>query len=192
MLTTTTPASPPSPAEPTAPAFTAALQAPALTLHRPWPACITDLPEPVAKRRENRTWTEGYRGPVWLHAGGRWDDTCARTFTRVARHGQLAGTPEAQTMADGWSWNRDDHPTGLVALVDLVDVCSRSRFAERLLCDCGPWAMPGQRHLLLANIRKLPTAVPCRGYQRFWRPPADAATTALAQLAAPAYRGVTG
>ena len=138
---------------------------PALTLRRPWPACFTDL-RVRPKRRENRPWTTGYRGPVWLHAGLRWDDGGWLLAVK------LGATPDL-------SANPDDHPVGVVALADLVGVCAASRDADRLACDCGPWAFPGQYHWRFDNVRKLTGAVPCAGRQQLWLPSPETAESAL-------------
>lgn len=148
---------------------------PALTLWRPWTACITDLPAEWAKRVENRGWVTRYRGPVWLHAGKRFDDNALDLADEIGRgRARLPIEP-------------DDHPTGIVALVDLVDVCTKF-FGEYdffgTTCDCGPWAFSGEAHWRIANVRKLAESVPCRGAQQLWTLPADVEAACRAQLEA--------
>ncbi len=41
-----------------------------LSVRQPWAELIVS----GIKRIENRTWTTSYRGPVIIHAGGKWDD----------------------------------------------------------------------------------------------------------------------
>ena len=151
---------------------------PALTLWRPWTACFTALPEHAAKRHENRSWGTSYRGPVFLHAGQRWDSTALQVARRIVRQ-----------FDDGLDVDRllpagpAAYPTGVVAVADLVAVCSLSRWSASHRCDCGPWAFPGQWHWRFANVRALPEPVPCRGAQQLWYPPADVVAAVEAQLA---------
>lgn len=148
------------------------MRTPALTLWRPWPACFTDLPAHAAKRVENRTWNTAHRGDVYLHAGQRFDHDAFRTIGPIERtiRGEDLGdvhvcyTPDAHWI----SRNPAEHPTGIVAVAELVDVCTRSRHGHP--CDCGPWAVPGQCHWRFANIRKLATPIPCPGAQQLWWP----------------------
>lgn len=147
---------------------------PALTLWRPWVACITDLPETYAKRVENRGWVTGYRGDVWLHAGKKFDDE-AVYLARENGGGNLISPDPAL------------HPVGVVALVELVGVCTKM-FGEFDFfgspCDCGPWSFPGEAHWQIANVRKLAEPVPCRGAQQLWMLPADVEAACRAQLEA--------
>lgn len=166
--------------------MTARTRIPALTVWRPWTTCFL-LPRPVAKRAENRSWTTDYRGPLWLHGGLRWDRSAFAVAARAVRAlGACVTVGRATVCLDPdmvLSTTHADHPAGLVALAELVDVCSASADADRLRCDCGPWAFPGQHHWILGEtIVALPEPVPCAGHQRLWTPPADIDATARAQL----------
>lgn len=127
---------------------------PALTLHRPWAKLIMR----GKKNIENRTWHTNYRGPMYIHAGVAWDPH-AETFARECGVAVCSYGP--------------GNPTGILGLVDLVSVCTAwtAPWADR--CDCGPWAVQGQRHWRLANPRAFAEPVPCRGRQQLWLPPAD-------------------
>lgn len=149
---------------------------PALTLWRPWTTCFTALPEPVAKRHENRSWGTSYRGPVFLHAGQRWDPHALRVARQIVQQSGL-------NLDALLSASQSDHPTGIVAVAELRDVCSGSRWSRSIRCGCGPWAAPGQRHWRFADVRVLPQPVPCRGGQQLWYPPADALAAVREQLA---------
>jgi hypothetical protein len=129
-----------------------------LTLHRPWPALVV-VNHPAAKSIENRTWDTLYRGPVAFHSGGTWDRTAETTAA-------AAGLPAGLV-----SFDRTDHPIGIHVVVDIVDVCDAALHGEP--CQCGPWAVPGQRHWRLARARPVRhLAIP--GHQGWWRIPDDA------------------
>ena len=167
---------------------------PALTLHRPWPGIIVHgatlldgSTRRVIKRVENRTWAP----PAWmrdrtfaLHAGKAWAcrggaSTTLRIFREVER--LEVGAPDRHPTGivatarvwgvivdtergpEGWSYNGSDftpsRPPRRLPQVDtnrLID-----RFYE------GPVAW------LLAEVRPLRRAIPCRGRQGVWWLPAD-------------------
>lgn len=117
---------------------------PALSLWRPWPTLILHHGKDI----ENRGWPTKHRGPVWIHAAKRWD-------------------------SGGWfvDWGilpEPEHPTGIVGLVQLTDVCNGQR------CACSGWAADGQYHWRLANPRPI-TPVPCNGRQGLWWPTGELA-----------------
>jgi hypothetical protein len=136
---------------------------PALSLWRPWPKLILEHGKSV----ENRGWPTSYRGPLWVHAGQRWQDLDLDWIEQQGIDGRVAYLPA-------------EHPVGIVGLVDLIDIC-RARLDGVGECECGPWAWPAQCHWRLANPRPLPEAVACRGMQGLWypRPETLAAITAL-------------
>lgn len=130
---------------------------PALSVGRPWPTFIVDGHKPV----ENRTWTTGYRGPMWLHASNAWNGAALDFAWQL--------DVEAQ------SWDKADYPTGILALVDLVDVCNAHLRRPAEGCLCGLWAAMGQYHWRVENVRPLPGPVPCKGSLGLWYPNGDAA-----------------
>jgi hypothetical protein len=91
---------------------------------------------------------------VYLHGAQKWDDTAARFAA------DLGEEPH--------QWPRSWSCPGVVAVVDLVDVCAAGPAGE--LCDCGPWALPGQYHWRLAGVRAFTRSVPCAGRQGLWWP----------------------
>jgi hypothetical protein len=153
---------------------------PALTLHRPWPACFTDLPAEWAKRHENRGWATGHRGDVLLHAGKQWDPAALVLAARIgAAHTRRtgvgpgpAGTPLSADPAD--------HPTGFVAIAELVGICAAA--ATDGVCGCGDWTFLGQRHWTFVRVRKLRQVVPWSGARGLWWPPAPVVVDCYAQL----------
>lgn len=135
---------------------------PALTIHQPWAGAIAHGP----KRVENRTWQTYYRGWIAIHASAgrspRW--LLEHTIPRVA---DLSGQP-IETVHK-WIETRGM----VVAVARLTSVCLASRYSASLLCDCGPWAMPRERHWHLADVRPLAEPIPATGAQKLWRLPDD-------------------
>lgn len=144
----------------------------ALSLTRPWPALIIHR----GKRIENRSWNTRYRGLVLLHAAKSWN----REAFGCAAVAELDSGRDVRDV-DVWdlSRNRVDHPTGIVALAELVNVCSetvntfRQAPVGECWCGCGPWAVPGAHHWRLDSVQPLPNPVPCNGALGLWTPPAD-------------------
>jgi ASCH domain len=132
---------------------------PVLSIWRPWPTLILSHGKDV----ENRGWTTNHRGPLWIHAAKRWDDD--GWYAARQRGIYISARPTT-------------HPTGIVGLVQLTDVCSALAVPyQRDLpqtCDCGGWAAHGQHHWRLTNPRPI-TAIPCRGRQGLWWPTGELA-----------------
>lgn len=128
---------------------------PAITLKRPWPNLILRHGKTV----ENRVWRPRRRGPMLLHAGAQWD---------------TGGFRHAEDLGIRLPYTSGDHPSGIVGMFDLVDVCSATRqqrqeHLDESACACPrEWAIRGHFHWLLANIRPLPEPVPCSGAQGLW------------------------
>ncbi|GAA2346646.1 hypothetical protein [Dactylosporangium salmoneum] len=162
---------------------------PALTLWRPWTTCFTDIPEPAAKRIENRSWVTTYRGDVYLHGGKAWDDEALYLAEKIWKNTDpyyYVGDVRVCLATDEpiLSGNPADHPGGVVAVAELIGICTASLNSNILRCDCGPWAFAGQAHWRFDKVRKVPEAVPCRGAQQLWALPADVEAAIQAQLAA--------
>lgn len=160
---------------------------PALTLWRPWTSCFT-LPQPVAKRVENRPWTTRYRGAMFLHAGKRWDSSAfavaRRAVDSIGAAVQVGAVTVCLDVDALLSPNPADHPTGIVAVAELADICSASVGTDLLVCACGPWAFPDQHHwLFAADVQALPEPVEVSGAQGLWWPQSGVASATRAQLA---------
>lgn len=124
---------------------------PALTVHRPWAALILLAGKDV----ENRSWHTNYRGPLLIHAGKTWDDDALPFASEIRSADGMR--------AAGWvSVRPDDHETGILGVVDLVDVVRD---------HTSPWAVRGQWHWLRARPRMFPEAIPCAGRQGLWAYP---------------------
>lgn len=135
---------------------------PALTIWRPWTTCILRYGKSV----ENRSWTTNYRGPVWIHAGKKFDDSAISFASRLGI---------------GLSTDPADHPTGIVALATLTEVHEDGD----LLYDCegcGPWGIEGECHWWLSDIRPV-TPVECAGKQGLWWPPSNLTDQAAFEVA---------
>ena len=125
----------------------------ALTIRQPWAWAIAEGKKTV----ENRTQRTNYRGPLLIHAGIQIDD--------MARLPGGLTMPPAQMVLGA-----------IIAVADLTDIHKGSAKWDnggRTIC-CPPWGEGMfSYHWMLANVRKLPEPIPCRGQQGLWRPPAD-------------------
>lgn len=138
-----------------------------LTVRQPWAWAIAR----GHKNVENRGWSTTHRGPLAIHAALRPDDAgvdalrFVRDTVRAADGRLPARLADDAPYCDGGV---------LLAVVELVDVCRASLDADAVtcdyntVCDCGPWAQPGQAHWKLANARVLAEPIPARGHLSLW------------------------
>jgi len=138
---------------------------PALTVHRPWAALLL---RHDGKDIENRLWSPRYRGPLLIHAGRAWDPGA------LEHASQLGELP-------GFDWRQAAHPTGIIGVVDLVDVCGRSR-SGRVRCSCGRWAAAEQFHWLCGSPEPFDEPIPSGGLQKLWYPTGLAAARVEREL----------
>ena len=156
----------------------------AITVKQPWAWAIAHGQKDI----ENRTWGTGYRGPIAIHAGARWDEDGAYD-KRVLRalHGfgdrfdpplrvERLGPKTVRLLRD-----QQLTPGAVVAVADLVGICTARSTAEQ--CGCGLWAVDGQCHWKVANVRPLPEPVPCKGRLGLWDLPDEVDVAAVSQLA---------
>lgn len=154
----------------------------ALTLTQPWATLVAI----GAKAVETRSWRTPYRGPLAIHAAKRWTDddrdVCWEpVFRRVLDAAGLVDyTPYSDL--DTTSQERFDAlPLGaIVALARLVDVVPAHDHVERLGPQeraFGDYA-PGRAAWLLADVRPLPTPLPCPGARGLWAVPPEIAAWA--------------
>ena len=141
----------------------------ALTVHNPWAWAIAH----GGKDIENRTWTISAPGDVAVHAG--------LTLDR-----QALGHPLIRAATTRWLGGRS--PVGVLpweqsigAVIAVVAVVGAHRNCDG---SCSPWAVLGQWHWRLANVRPLPEPVPARGAQQLWPLPDDVEAAVRTQLAA--------
>jgi hypothetical protein len=145
-----------------------------LTIRQPWAGLIAIGAKPV----ENRTWSTGYRGEVALHAAGREDEHgWSNPLVGPTLMGQVTPDNAHLVMALG----------AVVAVAALAGICSRTvpgrAPAGQPSCDCGLWAVSGQHHWGLTNVRPLTEAVEVPGRLGLWTPEPALAERILAGVA---------
>lgn len=145
-----------------------------ITVRPPWSWAISHGP----KRIENRTWQRPCRGLLAIHAGKGWDEDGEDSL--LVQRAWLDAGHELRTLMP----KRAGIPMGaVVAVADLVDICgAQMRSFIPGDCLCGPWAMRGQYHWRLANVRPLAEPVPCRGALGLWTLPDEVEAAVMAQL----------
>lgn len=131
---------------------------PVLSVTRPWSTWLAH----GIKDIENRVWQTNHRGPLWIHAAKSWDDD-ALDFAE-----EILGDWVIED--DRFSARAADHPTGIIALVELVNVVPHK---GRGSCLCGPWAAYDQHHWRIANPRPLAEPVEARGRLNLWWPDSE-------------------
>lgn len=127
----------------------------ALTVRQPYAYAIACGEKTI----ENRTWNTTYRGLIAIHSAARPEPAAA--FARVAMHLGLALDDLRGRSVLG----------ALVAVARLTGVCSNALPASPMspvCCGCGAWAVNGQRHFQLADIRPLPEPIPTSGALNLW------------------------
>lgn len=132
----------------------------ALSLHRPWSTLVLEAGKDV----ENRSWKTSYRGTFLVHGAKAWSSGAfdiAEMINWATERFDLSPMPSIES---------EDHATGIVGAVDLVDICETTAGVGGY-CGCGPWAMSGNYHWRLANPRPFAVAIPCPGRQQLWTPP---------------------
>ncbi|MER7361839.1 ASCH domain-containing protein [Nonomuraea wenchangensis] len=141
----------------------------AITVRQPWAWAIATGRKPV----ENRTWTTRHRGLLAIHAAARWAgpdalrDVC-----------DLADCHVSDVRVT------DKHLGAIVAVVDLVDVCT-AMLTPGDTCGCGPWAMGGHAHWRVVNPRPLAVPIPCKGRLMLWDLSPELETAVRMQIAPP-------
>jgi hypothetical protein len=144
-----------------------------ITVRSPWSWAISHGP----KRIENRGWQRSFRGALAIHAGKGWDwdggdSPLVQQAWRDAGWDVYRLDPSHHAMTLG----------AVVAVAELVDICSESApLAASASCECGPWAVRGQYHWRLANVRPLAEPIPCKGALGLWTLPDDVEAAVLAQ-----------
>ncbi|WP_051797288.1 ASCH domain-containing protein [Catenuloplanes japonicus] len=138
----------------------------ALTVKKPWADCIIR----GEKNIENRSRSTSHRGLIAIHASLRID----RDGIRDPHVSALFGDDLTPGVPVGH----------VIAVAEIVGVCSASRADRYVVCRCGMWARPGAHHWQIANTRPLPEPIAARGALGLWTLPADIEHQVLAQLGA--------
>lgn len=122
---------------------------PALTIKQPWAQLIML----GVKDIENRTWVpdHDYRGPIFVHAGMKWDSDPWPDDPALEAFGLTHFTPEKLTRG------------AILGTVEIVDVITDSK---------SPWAdhHPLMWHWVLSDPKPLPAPIPWRGQLGLWYP----------------------
>lgn len=143
-----------------------------LTIRQPWGSAIAHF----GKTTENRTWATRYRGPLAIHAGSRLPGR--RDLLDLCEYiAVLGGGNPVEVLRNSAALS------AVVAVAELTDMCSRSTDNDVLMwCTCGPWAVAGQHHWRLGNVRPLAEPVPAKGQLGLWDLPAEVEAAVRAQL----------
>jgi uncharacterized protein DUF4326 len=122
----------------------------ALTVRQPWAWAIAAAGKDV----ENRTWHTRYRGLLAIHAAATADSPWQLPTPDLIRAYQAGGPA-----------------TGCGAVVAVARLLSTGQCQGQ----CSPWAVAGQYHWHLGQIRPVPEPIPATGRLGLWDLPAAAA-----------------
>lgn len=132
-----------------------------LTIRQPWAWAVAR----GFKDIENRSRATSHRGPLAIHSSARWDEPEEVWLRHIVRVARSQGHELPATLEDDMPYAG----SGLVlAVVDVVDVCTVSRDDSLEMCDCGPWAQSGETHWRLTNARLLREPIPAKGRLGLW------------------------
>ncbi|MCV2395955.1 hypothetical protein OEB99_16690 [Actinotalea sp. M2MS4P-6] len=147
----------------------------AITVKQPWAWAIIHGGKDVENRTRNIAGT--YRGLVAIHAGLTDDESdLSSALTRAAwvqwwTEAREAGVDVGPQLGH------------VLAVAELVDV-HEAPPPEVQWCGCSRWAERFfVHHLVLANVRPLPTPVPARGFLSLWTLPDDVEAAVREQVA---------
>lgn len=141
------------------------LQIKAITVRQPWAWAIARGWKPI----ENRSWTTTYRGPLAIHAGQLWDGEGLTALRLIVHTLRGLGESVPKRLADDMPWSG----TGCVLAVGrLAGVCAATvdghEHRSHQVCECGPWAIAGQYHWQLTDVRPLAEPLPATGRLGLW------------------------
>lgn len=141
----------------------------ALSIKQPWLHAIVN----GTKRVENRHWAP----PQWaigatigLAASKRFDWDAQFPAGNIAQWAAPDRVPLGAVVA----------VARIAAAHDPAAPCGTSQAHGHRACS--PWALPGQWHWVLAEVRALADPVPCRGMLGLWRLPEDVEKAVREQL----------
>lgn len=148
----------------------------ALTIQQPWAWAIATQGKDI----ENRTWKTPYRGLLAIHAGATLDAETAAVAvmptgpaTRALRK-ICAEVTLAQQLTEACEHLR---------MRRIVAVAELTRIHRENAGRCSAWAMPGQWHWELRNVRALAEPVPCHpGKLGIWPLPDEVEKAVREQL----------
>lgn len=168
----------------------------ALTLTQPWATLVAV----GAKTIETRSWRTDYRGPLAIHAAkGLGPVGGIRGLGKICRHDPFSSVlREHGVMNERGFIRAGAMPRGaIVAVAELVSVWKTHLIPDVLTLEWGTrdgtWRMtpqerafgdytPGRHAWLLAEVRRLPEPIPCKGALSLWEVPAEVETQIAAQI----------
>lgn len=160
----------------------------ALTARQPYAHFIAHC----GKTPENRPCAVRYRGLLAIHAGAysRWDSSAESNPTAVAAWRRWADSLPPPNLPGRLRRDALHVTFGAVIAVATVAGCHFSDECMLPVASVGPsgragcsaWAIRGQWHIELADVRPLADPVPCRGQLGLWKLPGDVEKNVRAQL----------
>jgi hypothetical protein len=137
----------------------------AITIVQPWAQAIAL----GFKTFETRSWATEYRGQILIHASKRWTKEEVRFQAEAVHHLRCEfGCDDPRVLEF-----EENPPRGaVVAVADLVACHAANAFylkltrMEQFLGDFTPGRFAWQ----IANVTRLQTPYPCRGFQGLWWP----------------------
>ena len=122
----------------------------ALTLRQPWAWLIVEGEKDI----ENRPWNANLRGAFLIHAAARMTPADYRAAEEMAAAVDPSiRLPEPEELVFG----------AIVGGASIFDVLEPAAVVRG-------WRMPGQYGFVLDRAWACAEPVPCRGFQRWWRP----------------------
>lgn len=148
----------------------------ALTIRQPWTWAIVEQ----GKNVENRSWQTTYRGLLAIHAGAQFDEDATMPVDRAER--RLRALIAKIRRAHG---SPPDAANLRLRRIIAVAELAGCHGPDDCWATCSPWAVRGQWHWNLWNVRPLAVPVPCKGALGLWRLPGDVEWLVRDQVEAP-------
>ena len=162
-----------------------------LSMRQPWAWLVAA----GYKTIETRTWRTNYRGPLLIHACGKWNAKNVEIFTRITHPGVL-NSKEIEHLESVVIKKNSlmRYTSGIIGMASLKDeahtyfdpssTCNlRSLYKRRHLCvpvDCYSWI--GVKGWWLENAKLFDTPISCKGTLRLWIPPEPVIEKAMKQM----------
>lgn len=168
----------------------------AITIQNPYAWAVAYDLKPVENRGRQHPWASAVGEDVAIHAGKAWHDF-GLDDSRVQQALLKTFPHDDQVHTDG-GWRRflrrsvpsllalDGKVVAVRRLRDVHDPAecpSRHGGASWTEARCDGWAEPDQWHLVFESGPRLPTPIPCRGYQGLWTLPTDVEAAVQSQVA---------
>ncbi|MGC5012562.1 hypothetical protein ACLQ2R_17500 [Streptosporangium sp. DT93] len=158
----------------------------AITIKQPWAWAIAHGGKDV----ENRTWGTSHTGLLAIHAGAAWAKEGAYDRQVIAA---AQASKDEKSCYDPPLHVEIEVGSGRASRVRPTDpryirsaIVAVAEVENMGVCEgyCSLWAIPGQHHWRLTNVRPLAQPVPCKGRLGLWNLPDAVETAVHDQLAA--------